>query len=737
MQRKVRRRLIVTLLLLLVPLSGVVLIRQLGFLSTDVSEYQAIAEWIEASHDGLPALQISTFHAYLDRVSEREVTTSEMPDLSRTELAERWHTFQRASREYHTADAGIQPELLAAPLNIQVLDTIAVDFKGAGYFIDVIAYDALPGMQAPANIYYPAVPTEDKLPVVLTPLGCETGLATHDEVSSAQRRAANLALRGFIVGVTNGLCNNGILGSVARNHNAYDSYAIAAGGGNRANGFQISIWIRLLNYLESRPDADISRVGVTGYSNGGGISQRLFAFDSRVSAAAIVATTFRLPGSASKNSETLHDETFSSTYYAASLPHIPEHFIYTPSLPQLFDPPNRSTYDAAFDALPLSIQQIAFVDISRPIIYILGAGDETNSRTIGEVERWIDLVTPIAPQLGFEDTTPELIIVGGNHNYDAERRRLAADWLAATLEASAILPLPDNAFEHETPIQKRNDLEPRPEGFGAANLHSLFADEALETIRQRRETHPFPTNVAAARDRLGEWLQLPADTDGQYRSIQYRQQGFAFDGQLVDVQRWLVALPYDVPFYAELTLIKPFEGDITGTAIMIAGDAQTLPDEELLTAWLADGRAIGILTPPSYGAMQWPQTSRGNLSQQAIRYDYTLVGLGVLAVSETHTLLEKLNLATHTILYADGVEPSIIAMFAIAMDDRAECAELHHSIDSFTDLLTAPSRPIIPPVLYIPGILSVVDVPDLQALAGEGVIQIRSTSDLSEFAPNF
>src|SRR5690606_25924390 len=49
--------------------------------------------------------------------------------------------------------------------------------------------------------------------------------------------------------------------------------------------------MRAIDLLENRADVDESRIGVTGYSYGGGMATYIAAYDTRIDALAIVATS--------------------------------------------------------------------------------------------------------------------------------------------------------------------------------------------------------------------------------------------------------------------------------------------------------------------------------------------------------------------------------------------------------------------------------------------------------------
>lgn len=135
-----------------------------------------------------------------------------------------------------------------------------------GYVVENVAFESLPGYFVTGNLYYPAKQT-GKHPVVLCPHGHHP---TNEgrRLETAQQRCATLARMGAIVF-------------------AYDM--IGYGDANqcdhklpKAAKLQTLNSIRALDFLLSLPNADQTRVGVTGESGGGTQTFLLTALDPRV-----------------------------------------------------------------------------------------------------------------------------------------------------------------------------------------------------------------------------------------------------------------------------------------------------------------------------------------------------------------------------------------------------------------------------------------------------------------------
>lgn len=705
-------------------------------------DFQDFANWIMATNADLPNIQFSFMREQIAAAEAALSQTSAAPApalsaFSSQELLENWLNYQRDWRDYTRASFGVPDDLRAAPHNVDLLSVIEVDFENVRYAIEIITWDAFGGMTVPANIYRPVNPEEPRLPIVLTPLGCGSNLATHDDSTSVQRRAANLALRGFMVVVMNGFCNNGIIIEVPGNHYAYRTYADSAGTGQQIAGYDILMWMRMLDYLETRPDVDMNRIAVTGYSAGGSTSDLLFALDTRVSARAIVATglAFFTPTRIDTD-----DNVYISFWAPAATQLVyADHFVYSPGRPPLFSSPDDRALRQSEALLPREIVPVRAFDPTRPHLRVIGIDDEGTS--ISDHQAWLALMRQAMTAAGLDPSNQTLVMVSGGHNYNAERRRTTGDWLSQQLYAHALIAPPPDQYEHETPLLERARLEPVPNGFGSVTLHDLFSEDALQFVAQRREEHPFPVDdPASARAALRSLLLMPDDTTASRRPVEFRKFDFAAAGLTLSARRVLVPVPYPGPIYADVIIIAADherELPIEQVVVVVIDDHAPLPDSVELTRWLTDGYAVIVLHPPGYGPLVWPQTSRGDHAHYALDYGYTLAGVGVSSVLATVSLAQSVYPGAQVELYANGVEASILAMFATALDDRIMGANVYNSVRSFIDFLTAPTLPIMPPTLLVPGVLSTVDVGDLQRLAGERAITIYSVSDLALFYPDF
>lgn len=158
------------------------------------------------------------------------------------------------------------------------------------YMIENVMYESLPNYWVTANVYRPKAP--GRYPAILHPMG-----HWQEGKAAAQRIAANLAMRGFVVmpfdpvgqgervqGFSADL-GRGLTGGPTAQH-------FMAGAQAQLMGVEFArymIWdgMRGIDYLQSRPDVDPERIGCTGCSGGGTQTTFIGALDPRVKVAAV------------------------------------------------------------------------------------------------------------------------------------------------------------------------------------------------------------------------------------------------------------------------------------------------------------------------------------------------------------------------------------------------------------------------------------------------------------------
>lgn len=175
--------------------------------------------------------------------------------------------------------------LYPLPPRTQLEPKITGILQFPGYRLEKIAYRSRPGVPVTAHLYLPE--GNGPFPVVLNPHG-------HWEFKKSsqvvQARGISLALQGFAALVVDspGVSWDGNEQNERAGMGPHDDPFLCMGA--PATGVYVWDLMRGLDYLETRPDVDAKRVGITGASGGGTAAMYAFAIDERISAAVPVCS---------------------------------------------------------------------------------------------------------------------------------------------------------------------------------------------------------------------------------------------------------------------------------------------------------------------------------------------------------------------------------------------------------------------------------------------------------------
>ena len=190
-----------------------------------------------------------------------------------------WEARRAGLRQQILSAAGLLPMPDRTPLHPLLAGRVVVD----DVVIETIVLETMPGYFLTANLYRP-LREAGRLPAVLSPHGhWRRGRLENIPSYSVPALGLNLARQGYIV------LAHDMVGYGDTRQTPHDF------GGWREQlwsfsplGLQLWNSIRALDYLESRPDVDPSRLAVTGASGGGTQTILLAAVDDRVRADAPV-----------------------------------------------------------------------------------------------------------------------------------------------------------------------------------------------------------------------------------------------------------------------------------------------------------------------------------------------------------------------------------------------------------------------------------------------------------------
>ncbi|HMJ64038.1 MAG TPA: acetyl xylan esterase, partial [Candidatus Binatia bacterium] len=198
-------------------------------------------------------------------------TRREFPEIASKAT---WEARAREIREQALVSCGLWPMPEKTPLNAKIFDRAERD----GYSIEKVYIQTLPGFYLAGNLYRP-LGKKGPFPGVLNPHGhWKEGRMANAPLGSIAARCINFARQGMVAFSYD---------MVGYNDTAQVNHKFASDPTNllwniSLMGLQTWNSIRALDFLESLPDVDKSRLACTGESGGGTQTFMLGAVDSRL-----------------------------------------------------------------------------------------------------------------------------------------------------------------------------------------------------------------------------------------------------------------------------------------------------------------------------------------------------------------------------------------------------------------------------------------------------------------------
>ena len=227
-----------------------------------------------------------------DAVARHAAATNQLTQLAVT-MTERcladigseadWHRQRPELRRQLAFMLGLEPLPGRTPLRAEVTGIL----DRPGYRIEKVVFQSRPGLYVTGNFYVPK-DVSRSAPTILYlcghsahPLGAKT---------QYQDRTVWFATHGFCVLVLDTLEFGEVPGIHHGTHNLAMWHWLSLG--YTPAGVEVWNAMRALDWLATRPEVDMGRVGLTGISGGGAITWYLAALDERIAAAAPSCSTF-------------------------------------------------------------------------------------------------------------------------------------------------------------------------------------------------------------------------------------------------------------------------------------------------------------------------------------------------------------------------------------------------------------------------------------------------------------
>jgi dienelactone hydrolase len=200
-----------------------------------------------------------------------------------SESREAWERARPRVRAQVASMLGLSPLPKRTPLQARITGTVA----RPGYRIEKLVFQSLPGLYVTGNLYVPESGT-GRRPTILYVCGHSPHPA--GAKWSYQDRGRWFVQHGYVCLVLDTL----EFGEVPGLHHGLHDLNMWSWLSLGYTPAGVEIWnaIRALDYLETRPEVDMKRVGVTGISGGGAMSWYIPAMDDRVAVTAPICGTF-------------------------------------------------------------------------------------------------------------------------------------------------------------------------------------------------------------------------------------------------------------------------------------------------------------------------------------------------------------------------------------------------------------------------------------------------------------
>ncbi len=219
--------------------------------------------------------------APFDHYLARRVAEIAGGDWQREITKENWPATQTRMRAQLQRMLGLDPWPERTPLRPEITGTV----EGDGYIVEKLHFQSRPGLYVTANFYRPKeVP--QPLPAILYVCGhanvVENGVSMGNK-TGYHHHGVWFARNGYVCLIIDTIQ----LGEIRGEHHGTHSKGRWwwASRGYTPAGVEAWNGIRALDYLETRPEVDRTRFGITGRSGGGAYSWWIAALDERIKVA--------------------------------------------------------------------------------------------------------------------------------------------------------------------------------------------------------------------------------------------------------------------------------------------------------------------------------------------------------------------------------------------------------------------------------------------------------------------
>jgi dienelactone hydrolase len=432
-----------------------------------------------------------------------------------------WKTRQAQLIEQVRFAAGLWPEPQTIPLDARIFGKL----DRGDYTIEKVYFQSRPGLLVTGNLYRPAK-VLGKVPAIACPHGhWPRGRLAHEERGSVPARCITLARLGAVVFAYD------MVGFNDSKHQLEHKDPRLLKPENTLWGIgplelQTFNSLRVLDFLQSLPEVDPARIGVTGASGGGTQTFILCALDERVTAAAPVnmISSIMQGGCACENAPALRIDTNNMEIAALFAPRpllmVSATGDWTKNTPTTEYPAVRRIY-GLYDAA----DRVANVHIDAPHNYNLPSRQAVYRFFAHHLLNRDDADTITEQDIRIESDQDLLVFADGKTPdclwpFDKVIDRIRAD---ASEQIESLQPTSPQQLDRLVRVVTVGLRHAIASDFPAPTDVQAFeqtADQGPRTVYARRE-RPVPTLTLGGSDRAGRVLWI--DPTGAVRSDDHRR----------------------------------------------------------------------------------------------------------------------------------------------------------------------------------------------------------------------
>ncbi|MDB4459134.1 acetylxylan esterase [bacterium] len=242
--------------------------------------------WAQSSYQPIPTTWPELGNNELERYFENHVAAMENP-MAGIKTLEQWEKARPRLHQELLEMLGLDPMPDRTPLHATV--TGIIDRDNLDFTVENIHFQSRPGLYVTGNLYMPKK-REGKIPAVLYVCGhakVRIDGVNYGSKAAYQHHGAWFARNGYACLMIDTLQLGEIEGIHHGTYNRDRWWWISRG--YTSAGVEAWNSVRALDYLESRPEIDAEKLGVTGRSGGGAYSWWISAIDERIKCAVPVA----------------------------------------------------------------------------------------------------------------------------------------------------------------------------------------------------------------------------------------------------------------------------------------------------------------------------------------------------------------------------------------------------------------------------------------------------------------